>query len=61
MITFYTLFNPIASVFARAGKTDAVCVSTFFAKKFTSEWSANNWRRKHPMFADFQLRKLVVQ
>lgn len=58
MCTYYVLYNPAARVFAQAGRYGGFTISLNYAKHFTSEWSANNWKNGRPDLEPFIVKKI---
>lgn len=49
MATFFVIYDPIGRAFVRKGYERLFTNSLNFAKHFTTQWSADNWRKS---FAD---------
>lgn len=45
MCTFFVLYDPFWRLFIAAGRSVRTTTSINYAKHFTSEWSANNFRK----------------
>ena len=61
MATFYVIFDPIGRAFVRKGSGYTFTHSLNFAKHFTSEWSANNFRANMQDADGLILKKIVRQ
>lgn len=58
MVTYYVLYDTDLKMFARAGRS--LCLTTLMndAKHFTSQWCAENYKKKSPLFAECIIKKI---
>lgn len=61
MTTFYVLWSPSFQMYARAGRGTGIITSLNYAKHFTSQWSAANYKRNSNLFEDCVIKKIVLQ
>lgn len=61
MITFYVLFDPSSRMFAKSGYNGGWCYSMNFAKHFTSQWSAQNYKKRNSLYECCVVKKRVIQ
>lgn len=64
MATFYVLYDAFSRSFVKAGRDGGYTSSLNYAKHFTSEWSARNFRddvRRHEFLHMFIIKKIARQ
>lgn len=60
MATFYVLFDPHQRMFAESGYYGGMCYSMNFAKLFTSQWSAENYKKRSSLYECCIVKKIVI-
>lgn len=60
MATFYVLFDPHSHMFAKSGYNGGLCYSMNIAKHFTSQWSAENYKKRSSLYECYIIKKIVV-
>lgn len=58
MYRYFVLYDPRNRLFARRGRSFATTCSLNDAKHFTSQWSAENWKRCHSMFLGMIIKRI---
>ena len=58
MITYYVLYDEFARQFVAAGRGNLRTYSLNNAKHFTSEWSANNYKKNNDSLECLTVKKI---
>ena len=64
MATFYVLYDTFSRLFVKAGREGGYTSSLNYAKHFTSEWSARNFRdnvQRREFLQMFIIKKIARQ
>lgn len=59
MATFYVLYDEFSRTFVRAGRGNGRTFNLNAAKHFTSEWSADNYRKKSDELECLTVKKIA--
>lgn len=61
MATFYVLYDPSLRMFAKVGRYGGMSFSINIAKHFTSQWSAENYKKRSSLYDGCIIKKIARQ